>query len=188
MKRADALEWEKEGSRIPFGRRNPSPDLSPHEALASRNPAGSTTVEPGLEPGQLPPLAVLHPRLTLTPKSAVASSPPPDTRQPPPAAAQLRYGATSGCYPLRCSKQTVPPPPPLDSAAGREFPSWSSHSERLLGDLSCRAGLRPRSDPASALRLSSRKCAGEVGGPVKRRHRRAGSGAEKKSGCRWWRS
>ena len=179
-------------------RREPDPLRPPQPFTRPVSPRGPRLPEPSrnyhrrtwARTRPAPALAVLHPRLTLTPKSAVASPPPPGARcpHPPPAAAQLRYGATSGCYLLRCSKQTVPPPPPLDSAAGREFPGWSSHSERLLGDLSCRAGLRPRSDPARALRQSSRKCAGEVGGPVKRRHRRAGSGAAAKSGCRWWRS
>ena len=52
--------------------------------------------------------------------------------------------------PAWCSKQTNPPPPPLDSAAGPEFSGWRSHSVRLLeGDRWRSASLRLHSDPAS---------------------------------------
>ncbi|XP_059024820.1 uncharacterized protein LOC131827820 [Mustela lutreola] len=65
--------------------------------------------------------------------------------------------------------------PRLPSGAG--VPRLGQPAPRLLGDLLCRASLRSRSDPAGVLGQSSRKCAGEVGGPVKRGHQRSGSGA-----------
>lgn len=55
LKTANPLRWENEASGIPFGRHKPSPAQPPHEALACRNPAGSTTVELVGELGRLPP-------------------------------------------------------------------------------------------------------------------------------------
>ncbi|KAF6100010.1 hypothetical protein HJG60_011721 [Phyllostomus discolor] len=66
---------------------------------------------------------------------------------------RTRHGRSSSTRhfrvcPTRCSKQTVPPLPPLDYATGPERSGWRSQSALLLeGDLLHLASLRPSSEP-----------------------------------------
>lgn len=135
--------------RLAFGRRTP-PLASPAAPGGPRppwNPAGSTTVETEPEAGRTL-LAVLHPRVTRRRVPwRLLHLPVPGTRL-------LRRRSSRTAHfrvcPARCSKQTNPPPPPLDSAAGPEFSGWRSHSVPLLGGDRWRStSLRLRSYPAS---------------------------------------
>lgn len=84
----------------------------------------------------------------------MASLPPPGTSNPAGREAAPARRHFRVCRP-RCSKQTVPPPPPRDSAAGPEFPGGASHSARLVeGNFLRSAGRRPRSAAAGGQDLA----------------------------------
>ena len=149
-----------------------APGTRPH--VPPRNQAG------------FPPLPVLSPRLTLTPESTVASSPPPGTWHPPPEAAQRSYRATSGCAALGARNELFLP-------RRHSTPRQDRDSQALdpvqcvfwKGTLALARPARASTPIPLSLGPSSRKCTGEVGGPVKWRHRRPGSGAARRQPLRW---
>lgn len=118
----------------------------------------------------------------------MASLPPPGTSNPARREAAPARRHFRVCRP-RCSKQTVPPPPPRDSAAGPGFPGGASHSARPVeGNFLRSAGRRPRPDAAGGQDLAG----GSAGGRWADRKRGDTRGPEVallgESGRRWRRS
>ncbi|XP_032323777.1 uncharacterized protein LOC116659843 [Camelus ferus] len=158
-RKRDPRSGKKKRSALAFGRRNATPAQPPHEALASRNLAGSTTVEP--EPKRVPWRLLLllsvpgtRPRRRRSSRTAPLPGVPRsvlETNRPSSATTRLR--SRTGVLSLEQSRNA------------------SSRTPLALGEPA--SPLPPR----QWLGQSSRKCAGEVGGPVKWKHRRSGSGA-----------
>lgn len=98
-------------------------------------PGGPRPPEPGrmYSRGTRPASRLLRPRLTLTPRSTVASPPPPGTWHPPPEATQRPYRATSGCAALGARNELFLPVLALDSEAGPGFSDPRRRALRLLG-------------------------------------------------------
>ena len=115
----------------------------------------------------------------------MASPPPPGTWHPPPEAAQRPDRATSGCAALGARNELFLPLLALDSEVGPGFSDPRRRAVRLLGRDRLARPARASAPTPLVVGPSSRKCAGEVGGPVKWRHRRSGSGAAGRQPLRW---